>query len=118
MNVIKHRSIRASAAAGVALAAPRWRRTCRGGCGRVGGPIRGRRCPGMGGGGVSQDEPRAELEAAGRRLAAADEERAAAMAEVTRLARLAKGELPIRQIAIVTGVTRQTVYTMLDDGEP
>ncbi|MDQ4054612.1 MAG: helix-turn-helix domain-containing protein [Actinomycetota bacterium] len=40
------------------------------------------------------------------------------MAEVTRLARLAKGELPIRQIAIVTGVTRQTVYTMLDDGEP
>lgn len=63
---------------------------------------------------MSADELRTELEAAGARLAKADAERAAAMSQVAELARAAKGELPIRQIAMAAGVTRQTVYSILE----
>lgn len=56
-----------------------------------------------------------DLEAAGERLRKADEERAAAMAELTSLARKADAEgIPKRQIALLGGVTRATVYKMLE----
>ena len=65
---------------------------------------------------MTSDELRAELEAVGRRLAAADTERSAAMAELKCLVRLAKGDqVPIQQIAQLGGVSRVTVYRILED---
>ena len=58
---------------------------------------------------------REQLEAAGRRLRAAEDARAAAMAEIVDLARRAQAaDVPIRQIALLSGVTRPTVYRMLE----
>lgn len=63
------------------------------------------------------DELRAELEDIGARLAAADEARSAAMADLRRAARVAHaGDLvPIKQIAELAGVTRPTIYKLLED---
>lgn len=56
-----------------------------------------------------------DLAAAGERLRKADEERTAAVAALTELARKADAEgIPKRQIALLGGVTRSTVYKMLE----
>lgn len=52
---------------------------------------------------------------AGERLAKADAERASAIAQLRELARQAHGVVPIKRIAELGGVTRPTVYKMLED---
>jgi hypothetical protein len=67
--------------------------------------------------GHTTDDLRAELEAIGARLAAADEARASAMTDLRRVARAAHaGDLvPIKHIAELAGVTRPTIYKLLED---
>lgn len=60
-------------------------------------------------------ERRAALEQAGRRLAAADDERRAALEQLRDAVRVAHGTMPVKTIAELGGVTRVTVYRMLED---
>lgn len=65
---------------------------------------------------MAADELRAELAAVGARLRAADEARAEAMADLRRLARAAHADdlVPIKHITELTGVSRPTIYKLLE----
>jgi len=62
---------------------------------------------------AAADRAAARLELAGARLAAAETERAAAIAAVQKAVRAAHGKLPVTEIARLAGISRPTVYTML-----
>lgn len=63
---------------------------------------------------MTPEEARTQLEAAGDRLRALGNERLATLAEIGRLARQARGLVPIAQIAELSGISRPTVYKMLE----
>jgi signal recognition particle GTPase len=52
------------------------------------------------------------------RLATADTERASAMAQLRELVREGHGVIPIKHMADLAGVTRPTVYKMLEENQP
>lgn len=56
----------------------------------------------------------AKLKAAGKRLAAANAARDAAMADVAKTVKAAHGQVPVKTIAEIVGVTRPTVYALLE----
>lgn len=60
------------------------------------------------------DQLRAELEAAGRDIAAAEAGRAKALERVAIAVKAAEGEVPIREMARLTGVSHVTLYKMLE----
>lgn len=61
------------------------------------------------------DRLRAELAAAGERLRVAESKRSHAMDAFVAVARKAEGKVPIRQIALAGGLSRTTVYKMLEE---
>lgn len=65
---------------------------------------------------MTPDEAAARLEAIGKRIREADAQRAAAMQDLVELAPAAReAGLPIRQIAMLGGVTRPTIYKLLEE---
>lgn len=58
---------------------------------------------------------RTELEAAGRRLAEANQGRDAAIAQLGDAVRAARDEFSPTELARIAGVTRVTVYRMLEE---
>lgn len=64
---------------------------------------------------MTPEDARAELEQIGKRLATAEADRARAMADLKRIARTARNVVPIKHIADLAGVTRPTVYKMLEE---
>lgn len=61
------------------------------------------------------DRAAEQLKAAGERLAAADAARATALVDVRKAVRAAHGTLPIAEIARLAGISRPTVYSMLEN---
>lgn len=64
---------------------------------------------------TSEEQLRAELEAAGAELAKADEARTAAVARLRAAVRAADQLVPKKHMAELAGVARMTVYAMLED---
>jgi hypothetical protein len=65
---------------------------------------------------MTPDDVRAELGSIGSRLAAADAARLAAMDDLRRLLPQARDVLPIKHVAEMVGLTRPTIYKLLDSG--
>lgn len=62
------------------------------------------------------EDMRAQLTEVGRRIEQAERDRAQAIADLAALARKADAEdFPLRQVALLAGVSRTTVYKMLED---
>jgi hypothetical protein len=64
---------------------------------------------------VTPEDARAQLADVGRRLAAADQVRAEAMADLRQVVQEARNVVPIAHMAELAGVTRPTVYKALED---
>lgn len=60
------------------------------------------------------DELRGELAELGRRLTALEAERQEAMEQIGALVRQHRDDIPLRQVAQLTNLSRTTVYKMLD----
>lgn len=61
------------------------------------------------------DDPLARLQVLGARLEQLEADRKEAMAEVRAIVREHRDDVPIRQMGIAAGLTRKTVYKMLED---